>query len=1455
MLNRMINLSIKHKLIAILLTILVAGFGVYAIFQIPLGAVPDITTNQVQVITTSPNLSTQDVEQFITYPVELEMSNLPGVTEIRSISKFGLSVVTIVFEDKLGAYLPRQLIAEKIKSATANIPEGFGTPEMGPISTGLGEIYQYILDTEPGYKEKYSIMDLRTIQDWIVKRQLSGIPGVVEVNTWGGFLKQYEVAVNPETLKRYGVSLLDVHRALQENNGVAGGAYIEKTNQSYFIRGDGLILSLEDLRQVVVSNDHGIPVLVRDLAEVRFGSANRFGAITANGEGEKVMGQIMMLKDANSNKVIKAVKERVDEVQESLPEGVYINPIVERSELIGKTSHTVFENLLYGCLIVFLTVVLLMGNLRSGLVVASIIPLSLLFTIAMMYIFGIDANLMSLGALDFGIIIDGAVIIVEFIVIRLTVNRAKLEGTSGAERQTMMDSITFDGASKMINSAIFGQVIILIVFIPVLMLTGVEGKMFRPMALSFSFALLGAMFFGFTWLPVAASLFLRPEGEKQFIVTRYFMRLIYRSYDPVIRWSYDHKGVIFGLAIASLVLTGVVFSKMGGEFVPTLDEGDFVIQPVLKTGTSLSKTIELTTEMERILIDEFPEVDQIVCRIGAAEVPTDPMSMEEIDMIIKLHPRKEWVSADSKEDLAGLFKDALSVLPGIEYEFTQPIEMRFNELITGVRADLAIKLFGEDLSILADKAGEVKTLIEGVPGAEDIIVEKTEGLPQMKVDYNRGKLAYYGMSVDELNQYLTTAFAGGAAGSIFEGERRFELVTRLHPDYREDIENIRNLLVSLPNGAQVPMKELADIQYTTGPAKISRDDAKRRVVVSVNVRNRDLESVVSDIQGILNENLELPAGYYLDYGGQFENLEQATQRLKYAVPVALLLIFIFLHFAFGSLKEAAMVFTAIPLAVVGGVMLLWIRGMPFSISAGIGFIALFGVAVLNAIVLIDYLKELKKKGVTNMKERVLKGTRERLRPVLLTASAAAMGFLPMAISTSAGAEVQRPLATVVIGGLVTSTLLTMLALPLLYSIFDEMKPLKLRLPGWRKGRKGLSLLLICLLPFSALFAVPSQPGEPVKTITLDEALEISYQNNSELAAYNALAAESDALIATAFSLDRATISYTYDENNIAHNDYPIGVLGGEQRFDFPSLYVAQKKANTMAATMANDKVEQMRRTLTREVTGAYYNLYYLQKKKEQCDKVNQIYENYAEAAALKYDQGESPYLEMLNARAQQSRMKLMQEQLEFDVEIAHGNLAALMHFDSSFVVQEELPKMVAVNHGGIGADPGYNYHENAVLLRQANLKVEKNRLLPDLTLGYYNGTNSYADARNYQVFEVGLGIPLFFGEQKARIKAEKYAAEASEQMLENYRRSYDNRLGQLMKELEKRRRTVTYFEENGRQISAELIRTAQESFDAGEISFLELVHTLDAALCIEMDYLDELYEYNRVVLEINYNTL
>ncbi len=1454
MLNKIINLSIKNKLIVILLTLFITGFGVYSILQIPLGAVPDITNNQVQVITTSTSLSTQDVEQFITYPVELEMSNLPGVTEIRSISKFGLSVVTIVFEDKLGTYLPRQLIAEKIKTASSNIPEGFGTPEMGPITTGLGEIYQYILDTKPGYKDKYSIMELRTIQDWVVKRQLSGITGVVEVNTWGGFLKQYEVAINPERIKGMGISLLQVFEAIKNNNSVAGGAYIEKQNQSFFIRGDGLVSSLEDLEKVVVSSRDGIPILVKDIATVRFGSANRFGAITANGEGEKVLGQIMMLKDANSNKVIDAVKERVAEVQETLPEGVFINPIVERSELIAKTSLTVFENLLFGCLIVFLIVVLLLGNLRSGLVIASIIPLSLLFTISMMYIFGIDANLMSLGALDFGIIIDGAVIIVEFIAIKLTMSRAELKNKAPDEKQSLMDRITYDGASKMMNSAIFGQVIILIVFIPVLSLSGVEGKMFRPMALSFSFALLGAMFFGLTWLPVASALFLRPEKEKQFGITRFIMNMFHRSYAPVIRWSYDHKGVIFGLAIASLVFTGVIFSRMGGEFVPTLDEGDFVIQPVLKTGTSLSKTVELTTRMENILIENFPEVDQIVCRIGAAEVPTDPMSMEEIDMIIKLNPKKTWVSADSKEELANRFKEALTIIPGIDYEFTQPIEMRFNELITGVRADLAIKIFGEDLDLLAEKAQEVKRLIADVPGAADIIIEKTAGLPQMSVEYKRNRVAYYGLSIEELNSYLTMAFGGETAGSVFEGEKRFDLVVRFLPEFRKDIENIRNLPVRLSNGEQVPLSELADIKYDTGPAKISRDNTRRRVVVSVNVRNRDLESVVQDIELILDQKLLLPAGYSVDYGGQFENLRNATKRLKLAVPIALLLIFIFLHFAFKSFKEAALIFTAVPLSVVGGVFLLWIRGMPFSISAGIGFIALFGVAVLNGIVLIEHLKDLKKQGITDMRERVLRGTSERLRPVLLTAGAAALGFLPMAISSSAGAEVQRPLATVVIGGLVTSTLLTMLALPLLYAVVDEITGIQLWPPRFKRG-KALQMLFLLLIPSLLVAQTEDRSIDDAEALPLNRVLELAYQNNSELKAYGLMAEESDALIRTAFSIDQTSLYYSYDENNIASNMHPIGVFGGVQRFDFPTVYFAQKKANTHAYDMAVNRLEVKRTEITREVSKAYYSLLYLKNRLRLFEKVDSIYTRFSLASEANYNQGAITYLELLNAQSKHQEVLLIQNQVQYDIEIVYEHLSTLMQFDSVFTISSEALQMLMLEVDSVAADPGLHYLQNAGLKQNAEIKVEKNLLLPELTLGYFNGTNSYEGAENYQGFEVGVGVPLFFGEQRARVKALQFAMQATANLQTHYIRTYQNKVSELRNSLEKYKEAINFYERTGKLLAGELIRSSQRSWAAGEIDFFRLAQSLDQAIGIELGYLDNLNSYNQLVLDINYITL
>lgn len=1447
MINKIINFSIKNKLIVILFTLSVAGFGLFAISQIPVGAVPDITNNQVQVITTSSNLSTQDIEQFITAPVELEMANLPGVKEIRSISKFGLSVVTIVFEDNLGTYLPRQLLAEKIKTAAENIPQGFGSPGMGPITTGLGEIYQYILDVKPGYENRYSLMDLRTIQDWIVRRQLSGISGVVEVNTWGGYLKQYEVAINPERLRSMDISIIDVFNALQKNNNVAGGAYIEKDNQSYFIRGDGMVKSIDDIKSIVVKNDGQRPILIGDIAEVNLGHANRFGAITANGEGEKVLGQIMMLKNANSKKVIDDVKTRIAAVQKTLPEGIFINPILERSELIGKTTFTVSENIILGFIIVVLVVLLLLGNIRSALVIASMIPLSLLFTLSVMYIFGIDANLMSLGALDFGIIIDGAVIIVEFIALRITASKVDYEHSDKEQKQTLIDKVTFEGASKMMNSAIFGQVIILIVFIPILSLSGVEGKMFRPMALAFSFALIGAMIFGLTWLPVAASMFLKPEKEKKKNISRWIMDITYRSYAPVILWSCNHKKTMLGMALASLIFTGFIFTRIGGEFVPTLDEGDFVIQPVLKTGTSLSKTVELTTQMENILIKKFPEVDQIVSRIGAAEVPTDPMSMEEVDVIIKLKPKSEWVSAGSKEELAEKFKEALSVIPGIEYEFTQPIEMRFNELITGVRADIAVKIFGEDLNYLNEKAIEVKKLIEGIPGASDVILEKTAGLPQMSVKYKRDKLAYYGLNVEELNNYLAMAFSGEMAGNVFEGERRFDLVVRYNNDFRKDIDDIKMLTVTLPNGTQIPFSELADITFTTGPAKISRDNTHRRVVVSVNVRNRDLQSVVEDIQAKINDNIKMAPGYTIEYGGQFENLQNATNRLKFAVPVALLLIFIFLHFAFKLFKNALLIFTAVPLSIVGGVIFLWIRGMPFSVSAGVGFIALFGVAVLNGIVLIEHLKDLEHKGITDIRELILKGTKERLRPVMLTASAAALGFLPMAISTSVGAEVQRPLATVVIGGLVTSTLLTMIALPLLYSILFNIKKLQL-FPLKIIRNKSLMIIFFLLVPSMISFAQSNK-------ISLEQAVQIAIENNKELNAYRLKVEQNEVLKPSAYNFGRTLFSYGYDQNNIAENGYPLNMLGVEQSFSFPTVYFAQHSANSINVSIAKADYERQKRLLTKKVSQAYYNILYLLNKQKLYQFIDSIYSKFTNAAELMYQQGEISYLESLNAKAKQQELLLRFTQLKQDIEIAFSNLKSLMQSHEEFSIPFENLQELKLADLNTETEPGLLMMKENVKLQNALLSVEWNRLLPDITLGYFNGTNKYPNSKNYYSYQIGLSIPLFFTEQKAKIQSNQVALSISSAMLDNYTVLVNNKASQLRRELKKFEEAILYYHSTGEMLSNEILKFAQKSYTLGDIDFFRFIQSIETAIDLKIGYLNNLSMFNNVVLEINYLTI
>ncbi|WP_019991293.1 efflux RND transporter permease subunit [Rudanella lutea] len=1024
MLHKIIQFSIRQKLMVGLGVVALIAWGLYALQQLPIDAIPDITNNQVQVITQVPSLAAQETEQFITFPLETTLRNVPGVTEIRSISRFGLSVITVVFDEATPTFLARQLVTEQLKAAEGNLT--MGTPQLAPITTGLGEIYQYVIHPKAGFEQRYSATDLRTVQDWIVKRQLAGVPGVVDISSLGGYLKEYEVRIDPERLHGMNTTLAEVMDALAENNANTGGSYIEKGPEAFFIRGEGMVKTAEEIGQVVVKNVGVTPILIRDVAEVGEGHAVRYGAMTRNGKGEVVGGIVLMLKGASSEKTIAGVKERIAQIQKSLPEGLVIEPFLDRKVLIDKAIHTVTKNLIEGGLIVMTVLLLLLGNWRAGLVVASVIPLCMLFALGMMHVFGVSANLMSLGAIDFGLLVDGAVIIVESMIFTIVHNRAT--------QSQSMDDVALDSASRLMRSALFGQLIILIVYVPILSLTGIEGKMFRPMALTVGFAILGAMLLCVSYVPMMAATLLRKDIQEEGTLADRIMKWLYRLYDPILegalRWRKSVLVASAGLLVGAIGL----FMSMGGEFIPNLDEGDIAISLTLKPGSSLRQTIETTQRMETILKNGFPEVNDVISKIGTAEIPTDPMPIEAADVMVLLKDPVEWTSAGTKEELIIQMERALSVIPGLTVEFTQPIQLRFNELMTGVKSDIAVKIYGEDLTTLFAKANLATAKLKSIPGVADLKVEQISGLPQMLVSYNRARLAQYGVSVASLNRILKAAFAGEAAGVVFEGEKRFDLVVRLDSTYRQDIENIRQLYVDLPSGQQVPLAELATIRYQDAPMQISRDNARRRITIGINVRGRDVESLVGEMKTVLEQQVPLPAGYSYTFGGQFENLVKAKERLGVAVPLALVLIGLLLYFTFGSAQQALLIFSAIPLSAIGGVVALWLRGMPFSISAGVGFIALFGIAVLNGIVLISYFNELQKEGVADALTRVRQGTRVRFRPVVMTAAVASMGFLPMALSTSAGAEVQKPLATVVIGGLVSATLLTLVVLPVLYSM-------------------------------------------------------------------------------------------------------------------------------------------------------------------------------------------------------------------------------------------------------------------------------------------------------------------------------------------------------------------------------------------------------------------------------------
>lgn len=1062
MFQKLITYSIRHKLVIGVLSIALAIWGVWSLMHLPFDSTPDITDNQVQVITQAPSLGAQEVEQYVTTPVEMALANIPRIQERRSISRSGLSVITLVFDDAADIYWARSQVSQVVEQLEKELPKNTET-EMGPIATGLGEIYHYTIRAKEGYEHQYSLTQLRTMQDWIVRKQLSGTPGVAEVSGWGGYVKQYEVAINTDQLNASGVSVSEVFDALQRNNANTGGSYIEQNSNQYYIRGIGVVKNLEDVANITVKTVDGTPVKVGDVAKVQLGHATRFGAVTRNGEGEVVAGIAIMLKGENFQEVIKNVKERINQIQKSLPEGVVIEPFIDRTNLVDRVEGTIARNLIEGGLIVIFVLVIFLGNWRAGLVVASVIPLSMLFAFGMMKTFGIDGNLMSLGAIDFGMIVDSAVIIVEAVVTHINtghfsqpeVRAAYLAqcqnggaATPFALTQKQMDEEVHFSASRIRQSAAFGEIIIMIVYIPLMTLVGIEGKMFRPMALTVFFAILGAFILSLTYVPMASSLMLSRKVHTRKTFSDRVIEKLQAWYRPVLVWVLArNKDVITG-AVALFCVSIVGFKYLGGEFIPSLEEGDFAVEMSMSQGTSLSQMVESCSKAEKLLKKEYPEIKQVVSRIGSAEIPTDPMPVERADIMIALKPKAEWTSAKTTPELMEKMEETLSAIPGLEAEISQPIQMRNNELLTGIKQDVAIKIFGDDLDVLTQQAGKVKKMIEDVPGVSGIFVEEVAGLPQIQVKYNHEKMAAYGVSVDDISEILETTFAGAVAGSLYEGDKKFDIVLRMDPSQR-NVESLEQLSIPLKDGTDIPLSQVADIDYSPAPAQVSHEDGARRIYVGFNVKGRDVQSTVEDIQEILDEKLKLPDGYYYNYGGEFENLKSATNRLMVVIPIALVIILLLLYATVKNVRESLFVFSAIPLAAIGGVWALWLRGMPFSISAGVGFIALFGVAVLNGIVLIGQMNQMQREektadklsassGVTELiHHRIIESCMVRLRPVLMTALVASMGFLPMALSQGDGAEVQRPLATVVIGGLITSTLLTLLVLPAIYKTFTR----------------------------------------------------------------------------------------------------------------------------------------------------------------------------------------------------------------------------------------------------------------------------------------------------------------------------------------------------------------------------------------------------------------------------------
>lgn len=1431
MFQKIIALSLRNKFIVLLGTVFLIIGGMIALRSIPLDAVPDITNNQVQVVTVSPSLATEEVEQFITYPIEIAMANLPGRQEVRSISRYGLSVVTIVFGDDVPVMLARQYVSEQLAIARNEIPPGLGDPELMPITTGLGEIYQYVIRVDDAHKGFYDNMQLRTLHDWIIKRQLTGIEGIVEVSSFGGYLKQYEVAINPMRMNALDIHFEDLYNALQANNANTGGGYIEQGANALYIRTEGLIKNLDDLSVIPVANRNGTPVLVRDVASVRYSPALRYGAMTIDGEGETVGGITLMLKGANSYDVVGKVKERMASIQKTLPEGIYLEAYLDRSALISKTVSTATKNLIEGGLIVIFILLLLLGDWRAALIVASVIPLAMLFALILMDQFGVSANLMSLGAIDFGIVVDGAVIIVEaalFSMHHSYINK-RLTGQE-------MDNLIDQEAGRVYGKAAFGVLIILVVFLPILALVGIEGKMFRPMAQTVSFALLGALVLSLTYVPVAASLLLSKTVRKPWKASEKIMLAIAKAYKPALNLALNKPGAVVSISLGVLMISGVLFSRMGSEFLPDLEEGDLAMQMAIKPGSSLTESVQTATKAEKILIENFPEIKHVVSKIGTAEIPTDPMAIEDADIMIILKPKEEWVSADNREDLANQMKERLNAVLGASFEFTQPIQLRFNELLSGAKADIAIQIFGDDTDELFRLGNRVKNLTEGLPGAADLKVEQTEGLPQLRLKLNREKMARYGIPIDEVNRTVRAAFAGEVSGTIFEDERRFDLVIRLDSALRQ-AQALDVLYVNTNQNMSLPLREIVTTEYVNGPMQISRENARRRITIGVNVRNRDMGSLVADITKVLDDKLNLPPGYTYTIGGQYENFIHARKRLQVAVPIALLLILVLLFFAFNSAKYALIIFSAVPLSAVGGVFALLFRGMPFSISAGVGFIALFGVAVLNGIVFISHVMELAESQHKPLDIILKQAAADRLRPVLMTAAVAVMGFLPMALSTGAGAEVQKPLATVVIGGLISATFLTMLVLPALLLFIHNIEKRKLLK---KSNTSAISTVVVLIML--------TMPAFGQQHISRKAAIDSAFVNNPEWLNAGLDVEQARAMKNTSVALDPLTLNYSAGQLNAANrDDYQFTI-----QQDFGSLLTHVRKSQELNARedLARATLELKSRELRYEVELRYEMWIYAYARYQLAQREFERFRSLGEKLENQFKAGEISALEHNRNKNQvyQFYTLLLNEEnkwLEATRSMNHVLLisGAIIPLDSTLIPRLLQPDSALST---LLLQPA----SLAVAVEEKRAKSERANYFPALSAGYMN--QKIETDVGLQGFFIGLRIPLWFVPQSARVKEAQLEAMKRQNDFEGLQKRFDVALRTQWATYANYRLRWQESIEDALLSANKLQDLAEQSFMQGEIDYFNLAQSIESALALKFTYLDNLFLMNQSALKLAY---